>query len=108
MLLALGRYFCLIHQHYFLFLLFGVDLPYAEMLAVIAAVYFLGSSLPTFQLFDFAVRGGVAVFFFGLMGVNEWIVVFAATLQWLHNIVIPVSIGSYFVFRFKPAEATPH
>ena len=108
MLLALGRYFCLIHQHYFLFLLFGVDLPYAEMLAIIAAVYFLGSSLPTFQLFDFAVRGGVAVFFFGLMGVNEWIVVFAATLQWLHNIVIPVSIGSYFVFRFKPAEATPH
>ena len=108
MLLALGRYFCLIHQHYFLFLLFGVDLPYAEMLAVIAAVYFLGSSLPTFQLFDFAVRGGVAVFFFGLTGVNEWIVVFAATLQWLLNIVIPVSIGSYFVFRFKPAEATPH
>ena len=49
-----------------------------------------------------------AFFFFGLMGVNEWIVVFAATLQWLLNIFIPVCIGSYFVFRFKPAEATPH
>lgn len=100
-LLAFGRYFCLIHQHYFLFLLFGVHQPYPDMIAAITAVYFLGSSLPTFQLFDFAVRGSVAVLFFGLMGVNEWIVVFAATLQWLLNIVIPVSIGSYFVFRFK-------
>ncbi|WP_417350876.1 hypothetical protein [Flavobacterium alkalisoli] len=100
-LLAFGRYFCLIHQHYFLFLLFGVHQPYPDMIAAITAVYFLGSSLPTFQLFDFAVRGSVAVLFFGLMGVNEWIVVFAATLQWLLNIVIPVSIGSYFVFRFN-------
>lgn len=101
MLLAFGRYLCLIHQHYFLFLLFGVDLPYPIMISAIAGVYFLGSSLPTFQLLDFAVRGSVAVYFFGILGVNEWIVVFAATLQWLLNIVLPVSIGSYFVFRFR-------
>lgn len=101
MLLAFGRYLCLIHQHYFLFLLFGVELPYPIMISAIAGVYFLGSSLPTFQLLDFAVRGSVAVYFFGILGVNEWIVVFAATLQWLLNIVLPVSIGSYFVFRFR-------
>ncbi len=101
MLLAIGRYLCIIHQHYFLFLLFGADLPYFVMIAAIAGVYFVGSSLPTFQLLDFAVRGSVAVYFFGILGVNEWIVVFAATLQWLLNIVVPVSIGSYFVFRFK-------
>lgn len=103
-LLAFCRYMALLHQHYFLFMLFGVSLPYPEMMAAMAAVYFLGSSLPTFQLFDFAVRGSVAVFFFGLLDVNEWIVVFAATLQWLLNIVIPVAIGSYFVFRYKPEK----
>ena len=111
-LLAFCRYMALLHQHYFLFMLFGVSLPYPEMMAAITAVYFLGSSLPTFQLFDFAVRGSVAVFFFGLLDVNEWIVVFAATLQWLLNIVIPVAIGSYFVFRYKPekeeTESTLH
>lgn len=100
-LLAIGRYLSIIHQHYFLFLLLGADLPYPVMISAIAGVYFLGSSLPTFQLLDFAVRGSVAVYFFGILGVNEWIVVFAATLQWLLNIVLPVSIGSYFVFRFK-------
>ncbi|RZJ71665.1 MAG: hypothetical protein EOO45_11635 [Flavobacterium sp.] len=105
-LLAFFRYLCIMHQHYFIFLAFGVDLPYPIMISAIAGVYFLGSSLPSFQLLDFAVRGSVAVFFFGILGVNEWIVVFAATLQWLLNIVIPVTIGSYFVFRFKPSNVT--
>lgn len=101
MLLALCRYLSIMHQHYFIFLLFGINLPYPIIISAIAGVYFLGSSLPTFQFLDFAVRGSLAVFFFGLMGVNEWIVVFAATLQWLLNIVIPVIMGSYYVFRFK-------
>ena len=105
-LLATGRYLSIIHQHYFIFLAFGVDLPYPVMISAIAGVYFLGSSLPNFQFLDFAVRGSVAVFFFGRLGVTEWIVIFAATLQWLLNIVLPVSIGSYYVFRFK-SERTP-
>jgi len=101
LLLALARYLSIVHQHYFIFLLFDVHLPYPVMLSAITGVYFLGSSLPTFQFLDFAVRGSVAVFFFGLAAVNEWIVVFAATLQWLLNIVIPVAMGSYYVFRFR-------
>lgn len=101
MLLALLRYAAIIHQQYFLFLAFDVSLPYPVMIATVAGVYFLGSSLPTFQFLDFAVKGSVAVFFFGLLGVNEWIVVFVTTLVWFLNIVLPVTIGSYYVFRFK-------
>ena len=74
------------------------------MITAIAAVYFVGSSLPNFTFMDFAVRGSVAVYFFGILGVNEWIVVFAATLQWLLNIVLPVSIGSYFVLKYKQVK----
>jgi hypothetical protein len=103
-LLAVLRYLTIIHQHYFIFVAFGVDLPYGIMLTAIAGVYFVGSSLPTFQMLDFAVRGSVAIFFFGMLGVNEWVVVFAATLQWFLNIVLPVAIGSYFVFTFKPGR----
>ncbi|MES2484666.1 MAG: lysylphosphatidylglycerol synthase domain-containing protein [Bacteroidota bacterium] len=103
-LMALLRYLSITHQHYFIFMAFGVKVPYPEIMAAIAGVYFLGSSLPNFAFTDFAVRGSVAVYFFGMMGVNEWIVVFAATLQWLLNIVLPVSIGSLFVLRFKPAN----
>ncbi len=100
-ILALCRYLVFSHQYYFLFLAFDVDLPYLTVLATIAAVYFLASSLPSFQFLDFAVKGSVAVFFFGKLGVNEWIVVFVSMLMWFLNVVLPVVIGSYFVMRFK-------
>ena len=100
--LALCRYLVFSHQYYFLFLAFDVDLPYLTMMATIAAVYFLASSLPSFQFLDFAVKGSVAVFFFSKLGVNEWIVVFISTLMWFLNVVLPVVIGSYYVLKFKP------
>ena len=101
-LLALCRYLVFSHQYYFLFLAFDVDLPYLTMMATIATVYFLASSLPSFQFLDFAVKGSVAVFFFEKLGVNEWIVVFISTLMWFLNVVLPVVIGSYYVLKFKP------
>jgi hypothetical protein len=101
-LLAIGRYLVFSHQYYFLFLAFDVDLPYLTMMASIAAVYFLASSLPSFQFLDFAVKGSVALFFFEKLGVNEWVVVFISTLMWFLNVVLPVVIGSYFVLKFKP------
>ncbi|RZL35044.1 MAG: hypothetical protein EOP00_30500, partial [Pedobacter sp.] len=100
--LAVLRYLSFSHQYYFLFLAFDVNLPYLTLMATIAAVYFLASSLPTFQFLDFAVKGGVSVYFFGLLGINEWIVVFISMLMWFLNIVIPVLIGSVYVLRFKP------
>ena len=103
--LAICRYLVFSHQYYFLFLAFDVDLPYFTLMATIAAVYFLASSLPSFQFLDFAVKGSVAVFFFGKLGVNEWIVIFISTLMWFLNVVIPVIIGSYYVLIFKPNKS---
>jgi len=99
--LAICRYLIFSHQYYLLFLAFDVQLPYFTLMATIATVYFLASSLPTFQFLDFAVKGSVAVYFFGLLNVNEWIVVFISTLMWFLNVVLPVLIGSYFVLNFK-------
>ncbi|MFL9831191.1 lysylphosphatidylglycerol synthase domain-containing protein [Flavobacterium sp. ST-87] len=100
-LLGTCRYLVFSHQYYFLFLAFDVHLPYLTLIATVASVYFLASSLPTFQFLDFAVKGSVAIYFFGILGVNEWIVVFISTLMWFLNVVIPVIIGSYYVLNFK-------
>jgi hypothetical protein len=100
-LLGICRYLVFSHQYYFLFLAFDVDLPYFTLIATISSVYFLASSLPTFQFLDFAVKGSVAVYFFGILGVNEWIVIFISTLMWFLNVVLPVIIGSYYVLNFK-------
>ncbi|HJS00419.1 MAG TPA: hypothetical protein VJ780_05755 [Flavobacterium sp.] len=99
--LGICRYLVFSHQYYFLFLAFDVDLPYLTLITAISSVYFLASSLPTFQFLDFAVKGSVAIYFFGILGVNEWIVVFISTLMWFLNVVIPVIIGSYYVLNFK-------
>lgn len=100
--LAVLRYLTFSHQYYFLLLAFDVDLPYFTLMGAIVAVYFLASSLPTFQFLDFAVKGGVSVYFFGLLGINEWVIVFITMLMWFLNIVLPVLVGSVYVFRFKP------
>lgn len=104
-ILAVSRYVVFSHQYYFLFLAFDVHLPYLTLMATITAVYFLASSLPTFQFLDFAVKGSVAVYFFGLLNINEWIVIFISTLMWFLNIVLPVVIGSYFVLNFKTQKS---
>lgn len=104
--LGICRYTVFSHQYYFLFLAFDVDLPYLTLIATISSVYFLASSLPTFQFLDFAVKGSVAVYFFGILGVNEWIVIFISTLMWFLNVVLPVIIGSYYVLNFKSNKIT--
>ena len=100
-LMATGRYLTFSHQYYFLFLAFDVHLPYWSMMATIATVYFLASSLPNFQFLDFAIKGSIGIYFYNLLGVNQWIVVFITTLMWFLNIVIPIVIGSFYVLNFK-------
>ncbi len=101
LILGFCRYLVFSHQYYFLFLAFDVDLPYSTLMATITTVYFLASVIPSFQFLDFALKGSLAVYFFGLLGVNEWVVVFVTMLMWFLNVVLPVVIGSYYVLIFK-------
>ena len=99
--LAFIRYASFTHQYVLLYYLLGAELPYFELLCAVSAIYLLSSSLPNFQFLEFAVKGSIAMFIFDGLGVNQWIVALVATLIWLLNIVLPISIGSYFVLTFK-------
>ncbi|WP_395052190.1 hypothetical protein [Flavobacterium sp.] len=101
LILGFCRYLIFSHQYYFLFLAFDVNLPYTTLMATITTVYFLASIVPSFQFLDFALKGSLAIYFFGLLGVNEWIVVFVTMLMWFLNVVMPVVFGSYYVMTFK-------
>lgn len=100
-LLAFLRYTVLVHQYYTLYMFFEVQIPYFLLLAVVASVYLLASSLPNFQAIDFALKGSVAIYLFGLFGVDSWIVTIVAALIWLLNLVIPISIGSVLLLLKK-------
>lgn len=105
LILAFFRYFSFTHQYVILYYLFGVDLPYFELLCAISGIYLLASSLPNFQFLEFAVKGSIAMFIFTALGVNQWIVALVATLIWLLNIVLPISIGAYFVLTYKTNDS---
>lgn len=101
MLLAFIRYLSFTHQYVILYYLLGVNLPYFELLCAISAIYLLASSLPNFQFLEFAVKGSIALYIFSVLDVNQWVVILVATLIWLLNIVLPVSIGSFFVLTYN-------
>lgn len=102
--LALLRYLVLIHQYFILYTLFHVEISYIVLLAVVASIYLLASSLPNFQAVDFALKGSVAIYLFSFFGVDGWIVTLVAALIWLLNLVIPISIGSIFLLIFNPKK----
>lgn len=99
--LGFCRYLVFSHQYYFLFLGFDVAIEYFSLMATITTVYLLASVIPSFQFLDFALKGSLSIYFFGLLGVNEWIVVFVTTLMWFLNIVLPSVLGSFYVMKFK-------
>lgn len=103
-ILAFLRYTVLVHQYYLLYRFFDVEIAYGTLLAVVASIYLLASSLPNFQAIDFALKGSVALFLFGFFDVNEWVIALVATSIWLLNLVIPISIGSVFLLLFNPKK----
>jgi len=95
------RYLIFSHQFYFLLLLFGIEIDYAILIKLIFAMYLIASVIPSLPMFDWLIKGSVAVFVFGLVGVNELIIVSITSLMWILNFAIPAIIGSYFVMNFK-------
>lgn len=101
LLLSLIRYLIFSFQFYYLLLLFGIEMDYFEAMAIISTMYLLSSIMPSIFIFDIVIKGGVAIYLFGLIGVSKAIILTIITLMWLSNFVLPSIIGSYFVLSFK-------
>lgn len=102
--LSIMRYLVFSHQFYFLLMLFNCEIDYLSALSTIFIMYFLASIIPSIHLMDVAIKGSVAVYLFGNLGVASWKIISITSLMWLFNLVIPVLVGTYFVLRFKPQK----
>lgn len=96
------RYLLFSHQFYVLLLIFHVEISYSDAILTVFTMYFLASIIPTIHLMDVVIKGSIAVFLFGKLGVDEWIIVSITTLMWLMNLVLPVLIGTFYVVKYKP------
>ncbi len=99
---SLLRYVVFSHQFYLLLLIFGVEIHYETVMLLIFTMYFLATMLPVFSVFDFVIKGSVAIYLFSFLGVSEMIVMLVSTLMWFFNFVLPAVIGSFYVLSYKP------
>jgi len=100
-LLSLLKYGVFAHQFYFLIWLFDIDVSYTDAMAFITSMYILVSIIPTIFVLDVLVKGSIAVWLFGFVDANEFVVLAITSLMWLFNFAFPAIVGSYFVLRFK-------
>jgi len=100
--LSIIRYLIFAHQFYFLLLIFGSEISYSLVLATVFMMYFLASIIPSIHLMDVAIKGSIALFLFGKLGIPEWKMITITSVMWLFNLVIPVVIGSFFVMKYQP------
>ena len=101
-LLSLLRYFIFSHQFLSLIYLFNVELPYWQAISSITSMYLLASIVPILPIFDFALKGSVAILLFSIFNTNPIFIISITTIMWLLNFALPAIVGSYFVLNFKP------
>jgi len=104
LILSFLRYLVFSHQFYFLIMLFNLDISYWDAMACITSMYLISSFIPILSLFDFVVKGSIAVFIFSFFEINLAIILSITTLMWIYNFAIPAIVGSYFVITFKPVS----
>jgi len=100
--MSLIRYLIFSHQFYFLLIVFEVEISYWIAMQTIASMYLIASIIPMLSLFDFVLKGSVAVTLFSLFEVSPLIILSITTLMWMFNFVLPAIVGSYYVLTFKP------
>ncbi len=98
---SLIRYFIFSHQFYFLLRLFGIETDYFTLMSLITSMYLIASVVPSLTLFDWLIKGSVAVWVFNFIGINELLIVTITLLMWCLNFGLPALIGSYFVLNFS-------
>nr|WP_229669481.1 lysylphosphatidylglycerol synthase domain-containing protein [Yeosuana aromativorans] len=98
---SLIRYLIFSFQFYYVLVLFKVDIGYLDAMTVITTMYLLASIIPSIFIFDVVIKGGIAVYLFSIIGVNELVSLSVVTIMWILNFVIPSIIGSFYVLYFK-------
>lgn len=105
-LFSLARYIVFSHQFYFFLLFFGVEIDYLIVMPVIFAMYLIASIIPGFVLFDWLVKGSVAVTLFRFFEVNDIIILSITASMWILNFAIPAIVGSFYVLTFNTKKLT--
>ncbi len=98
------RYIVFSCMFYIVLQFYDVPISLLEAIPIIFTTYLLVSIIPSFFILDVVVRGGVAIFLFGLAGIPETEVAVTVLTMWFFNFVLPAILGGYFMFSYQPLK----
>jgi len=101
LLFSFFRYAIFSFLFFLLLNFFGAEITLFKAIPIICAMYLLVSIVPTLFLFDVVIRGGVAVWLFGMANIPEWPVLATVFCMWMLNFVLPALWGSFYVLTHK-------
>ncbi|WP_457616542.1 hypothetical protein [Lutibacter sp.] len=105
-LYSLFRYLIFSYQFFYIIHLFDPSITYITIIPYIFSFYIMVSIIPSLAIFDWAVKGSIALFIFDTSTLNELAILSVTTIIWLLNFAIPIVLGSFFILRFKIAKNT--
>lgn len=105
--LAMLRYLFFSHQWILLLALIKPSLSYIEIASAVFIMYAVASLVPVFALFDWAVKGSVAVLIMAAYGFDASLILAIALLVWMGNFLIPALVGLYFLLNFNLFKTKP-
>jgi hypothetical protein len=95
------RYLIFSHQYLLLLFIFYPNLHYQQTITAIFSMYLSASIIPTLALFDWAVKGSIAIMLFGFLGFQPEIIMLISMIIWFFNFALPAILGSYFVLTLN-------
>jgi len=100
-ILSVIKYVIFVHQFVYLAYLFKVKINYTQFLLLLFAYYFFASILPSIPIFDWLIKGSIAIMILQNEDINDVTTTIITTIMWLLNFALPAILGSYFILKFK-------
>ena len=103
------RYFVFSSQFVLMIWAVGIHIPVFHIYILVSTIFFINMFRPSIALVEFAIRGAVSVqvleayyhYFLGTKFLYGADIIFASTLIWFINIIIPALIGLFFIKDMK-------
>ncbi len=86
-------------QYWLLLKVFGLSTGWIA-LVIIALIYFIQTLIPLPSIFNWFVRGELALFFWGYLNVDDLVILVITYSLWLINLVFPAIIGLIILGKF--------
>ena len=99
--LSFGRYLVFLFQYLLLFQVFGVNIYWLDVFAMVGVMLTVLAVIPSMALAELGFRGKVSLLLFGLLSNNSIGIIATAAGIWLINLILPAILGTLFILGLR-------